>query len=60
MTELLDRLDESAASAVSTVGVGEIVGWACIAIGGTTAVLSGGVVVALYYFGNLMTVGDLW
>ncbi len=60
MTALLDRLDDKVSDAVSTVGPGEIAGWICVGVGGLTAVLSAGGVVALYFWGDLLTVGDLW
>ncbi len=59
MTDLLDRLDDKVADAVASVGPGEIVGWLCIGLGGLAAVLSAGGVIALYFWGDLLTVGDL-
>lgn len=58
MTKLLDRLDETASEVVSNVGTGEIVGWALITVGGVAAVVATGVVIALHFWGDLMTVGD--
>ncbi len=60
MTAVLERLDNRVAEAVPDVGPGEIVGWLLIGVGAVTAVLSGGVVGALYFWGDLLTVGDLW
>jgi hypothetical protein len=60
VTGLLDRIDDRVADTVSDVGTGEIVGWALIGIGGLTAVLSFGYVVALHFLGDLLTIGDLW
>ncbi len=59
MTALLDRLDERAANVAESVGPGEVAGWVCIAVGGPTAVLSFGYVVALLAWGDLLAVGDL-
>ncbi len=60
MTGLLDRLDDRLGDAAATVGRGEVAGWVCVGIGGLAAVLSAGGVVALYFWGDLLTVGDLW
>ncbi len=58
MTALLDRLDDKVAETVAGVGGLEIAGWICVGVGGLTAVVSAGVVVTLYFLGDLMTVGD--
>ncbi len=60
MTAMLDRLDDRVAVAAQSVGPGEIAGWLCIGAGGLVAVVSFGGVVALHFFGDLLTVKDLW
>ncbi len=60
MTDLLDRIDDKAAETVAGWDRLAVFGWACVAVGTATAVLSGGGVGALYFWGDLLTVGDLW
>jgi hypothetical protein len=59
VTELLDRLDDTVADTTGRWDRQEFAGWLCIGIGGLVAVLSAGGVVALYLWGDLLTVKDL-
>jgi hypothetical protein len=60
LTGLLNRLDEITAAAVSEPYAGEVIGWLLVVVGGVIAVLAAGVIVASYFWGDLMAVGDLW
>ncbi len=59
MTALLDRLDDRAVAAVAGWDPLSVFGAVCIGVGASVAIVFGGFFVALYFWGDLLTVGDL-
>ncbi len=58
MTGLLDRLDERAAAATASWDPLSVFGAVCVGVGAPVAIVFGGAFVALFFWGDLLSVED--